>query len=765
MKQSIFIAMAASALALTACGGSTAQRAIPEDKAMEDRIEKILSGLSLEDKVGQMMQITADPLYDPATGELTPYADKVLTEYRAGSILNVITGHAESPEMYRPFIDKLQDKALAANGIPVLYGLDQIHGASYITGAVLFPQEIALAASFNDALAYELGQVAAYETRAANVHWVFTPTLDLSRNQSWPRVWESFGEDPYLQSRMGVQETLGLQGPDPNHIGPENVAVSIKHYLAYGASTSGQDRTPSSVSYRELKEKYLPPFKACIEAGALTLMVNSALNDGIPFHANKLLLTGWAKEELGWDGMIVTDWADIKNIWERDHVTATYKDAVALAINAGVDMVMEPYDITVADLIRDLALEGRIPMSRIDDAVRRVLRVKMRLGLFEDPYGKAQSYPKFGCDEFAQKAYRAAVEGEVLLKNENSILPLSKDSRILVVGPNANSMRSLGGGWNYSWQGDIADDPAYTAQYNTIYEALKSKFASVEYVPALEYPKMEYDYRRETVGDYNAAVRAARKADVIVACVGENSYCETPGNLVDLNLSSNQKDLVKALAATGKPIVLVLNEGRPRLINDIEPLAQAVVSVLLPGNYGGDALASLLCGEENFSAKLPYTYPKYPNKLNTYDYKLSENRATMEGMYNYDATIDAQWPFGHGLSYTEFKYSNLRVDKKDFSAGDVIKVSVDVTNTGKVEGKEAVLLFSSDLYASVAPDVKRLRDFTKISLAPGQTQTVTFDLKADDLAFVDHELKWTLEEGEFRLAVGGESVIVNCVKK
>ncbi len=749
---------------LSSCGKKPAA-AIPEDSHIERQIDKILSGLSLEDKLGQMVQITADPLYNHQNGGLSDYGRKCLRDYRIGSVFNTITGSASTPEFFHSFIDTLQKEALAVNGIPILYGLDQIHGASYMTGATLFPQEIALAASFNENLPYEMGRIAAYETRAGGVHWVFTPTLDLSRNQCWPRMWESYGEDPLVQTRMGVQETLGLQGSDPNHVGPENVAVSIKHFMAYGAPISGQDRTPSSVSYRELKEKYFPPFKACIEAGALTLMVNSAINDGLPFHANKTLLTCWVKEGLNWDGMIVTDWADIRNVWERDHVTETYREAIALSINAGVDMIMEPYDVTVADTLRDLVLEGKVPQSRIDDAVRRILRVKFRLGLFDDPYGKAQAYPKYGSSDFASAAYRAALESEVLLKNENALLPLAKDSKILLLGPNASSMRPLGGGWNYSWQGEKGEDAFYTGSYNTIYEALKAKFSSVEYLPVLEYPKDKFvDYRVEYRSDYAPAVRAAAKADVVVICIGENSYCETPGNLTDLNLSQNQKDLVKAVSRTGKPIVLVLNEGRPRIISDIEPLADAVVSVLLPGNYGGDALATLLCGEENFSAKLPYTYPKYPNKLNTYDYKLCENRAVMEGMYNYDASVDVQWPFGFGLSYTDFEYANLRADKSEFRPGDTIGVSVDVTNTGKVAGKEPVLLFVSDLYASVAPDVRRLRDFTKISLEPGQTTTVTFHVKADDLAFVDHELNWKLEPGDFRFAVGGQSLMLRCVE-
>lgn len=761
MKKNFFALMCLSAL-LCSCK-SEKPRAIPQDPEIEAKIEKLLSKMTLEEKIGQMTQINADIVIQRGTNQLSEYGENLIRKYKIGSILNTLEGEASTPEVYREFIKQIQEVSLDEMGIPCLYGLDQIHGASYTIGSVLFPQEIGVAASFNDELAHTMGMVGAYETRACNVPWVFTPTLDLSRNQLWPRMWESFGEDPLVQTRMGRALTLGLQGEDPNHIDANHVAVSLKHYLAYGAATSGQDRTPSMVSKRELKEKYFPAFKASIEAGALTVMVNSGLNDGIPFHSNKELLTDWLKEGLNWDGMIVTDWADIRNVYERDHVTHTYKEAVGLCINAGVDMIMEPYSTEVCDYLVELVKEKVVPMSRIDDAAARVLRVKFRLGLFDDPNSESKTFEKFACEEFKQSAYEAALESQVLLKNEKSVLPLSKDSRILLVGPNANSMRTLGGGWNYTWQGHLADKPQFTAQYNTIYEALSAKFKRVEYLPVLEYDPAG-DFQAEIKKDYSAAVRAARNADVIVAAIGENSYCETVGNINDLTLSSNQIELVKALATTGKPIVLILNEGRPRIIREIEPLADAVVSVLLPGNYGADALSTLLCGEANFSAKLPYTYPKYANRLNTYDYKLSENRATMGGLYNYEANIESQWPFAYGLSYTTFEYSNMKVDKSEFKAGDVIKVSIDIKNTGKVAGKEAVLLFSSDLVASVAPDVRRLRDYTKVSLEPGQSTTVVFSLKAEDLAFVNHDLEWVLEPGEFRLACGSESLSVTCVK-
>ena len=536
------------------------------------------------------------------------------------------------------------------------------------------------------------------------------------------------------------------------------MAVSLKHFIGYGVPVSGKDRTPAIIAPNDLREKFFAPFLACFRAGALTAMVNSASINGIPTHCNALLLSGWVKEELGWDGMLVTDWADIDNLFQRDHVAADKAEAVALGINAGIDMIMDPYDPECVNVIVALVKEGRIPQSRLDDAVRRVLRLKVRLGLFDKPVWD-YAYPEFGSEQFARESYAAALESEVLLKNEG-ILPLKENARILVTGPNANSMRTLNGGWSYTWQGD-AD--SYVPQYRTILEALQQRFPNVSYEPGVEYDMTPFLWQNEKGGNIAKAVQAASRADVIVACIGENTYCETPGNMDDLNLSENQKKLVKALTATGKPVVLILNEGRPRLIGDIEPLAAAVVDVMLPSNFGADALAALLSGDENFSGKLPFTYSKHINALHTYDYKVSEHRETMDGSYNYDAIMDVQWPFGHGLSYTEYAYSNLQVSASEFTADDVLKVSIDVTNTGARAGKEAVLLYSSDLVASLIPDVKRLRGFEKISLEPGETKTVQFELPASALAFVGADGKWRLEKGDFRLSCGGQSAMLKCI--
>lgn len=757
-KNTIVIAAAASVLLAVSCR-QTVSPAIPADRVIEKKIEKILSRMTLEEKVGQMTQITATAIADGL--EITPAGDSILRVHKVGSVLNTPGDIAQSPEAYCRFISELQRISLETTGIPCLYGLDHIHGTTYVAGGTLFPQEINIAATFNRDHAYNMGKVTAYESRAADVPWTFSPTMDLGRNPAWPRMWESFGEDVYLNAQMAVAETRGMQGDDPNHVGPYNIAACAKHFMGYGVPVTGQDRTPASIAASELREKHFEPFRECLRSGALSLMVNSASNNGMPFHCNAELLTGWVKEDLCWDGMIVTDWADINNLFTRERVASSKKEAVKLAINAGIDMAMVPYECQFAIDLKELVEEGEVPLSRVDDAVRRILRLKFRLGLFDNPDTRLADYPDFGSEKHAGLAYEAALESEVLLKN-NGILPLRKDVRILVTGPNANSMRTLNGGWSYTWQGHGASIPAFTEKYSTIYEALSAKFDNVKYVPGVEYDLQGVNWKHDEATGIREAVAAARASEVIIACVGENSYCETPGNDTDLNLSAAQMALVKALAETGRPLVLVLNGGRPRIIRDIEPLATAVVDILLPGNYGGDALAALLSGEENFSGKLPFTYPKYTNKFAVYDYKPSENQGTMEGVYNYNAVMDVQWPFGHGLSYTSFRYSDMRVSGAVFGPDDILKVKVDVTNEGQIAGKESVLLFSSDLYASSTPDVRRLRAFTKVSLAPGETRTVEFDLPAKDLAFVDYNGKWTLEEGDFILSAGDQNCMVRC---
>ena len=756
-------ALTSIGLTLASCGSgqTSGAPAIPKDKAIENKVESVLKTLTLEEKAGQMVQLTSETFCTDGLVD-TAKVRHLVREYKIGSFLNMIGVSSRPRAITAEQIKKIQDITMDELGIPMIYGLDMIHGATYLDDATFYPQEVNLAATFDRSYANMMGKVIAYESRAAMTPWVFSPVMDLSRNPCWPRVWESWGEDPYLQSEMSVAETVGAQGHDPNHIGLENVAVSIKHYLGYGATASGKDRTPAYVAPDDLREKYFRPFKECMQAGALTLMVNSASINGVPVHASHEYLTEWAKEQLGWDGLAVTDWADINNLYTREHIAANRVEAVAAGINAGIDMIMDPYDPEVCKDIITAVNEKMIPMSRIDDAVRRVLRLKARLGLFENPVWNVDHYDKFACKGFQANAYEAAVESMVLLKNEDNVLPIQAGKKILVTGPNANSMRTLNGGWSYTWQGD-ADN--FASHHNTILEALKNVYGekNVSYVAGVNYDMTPMMWDKEINIDIDAAVRAARNADIIVACIGENSYCETPGNINDLNLSSNQKELVKRLAKTGKPIVMVLNEGRPRIINDIEPLAKAVVDIMLPGNYGGDALASLIAGKENFSGRLPFTYSKYVNSLHTYDYKVSENVQTMGGLYNYDATMDVQWPFGAGLSYTRFEYSDLKsVSPVQFNAGDLLSFEVTVKNTGNVKGKESVLLFSSDIVASKVPDVKRLRQFTKVELNPGESKTVRLEFPAHELAFVGHDGKWRLEKGEFRIACGTESMMIVC---
>lgn len=757
--------MCAGAIALAV--GQTAP-AIPSDPVIEANIQQWLKKMTLEEKIGQMCEITIDVVTDfekSRDGFTLSEAmlDTVIGKYKVGSLLNVPLSVAQKKEVWAKAIRQIQEKSMKEIGIPCIYGVDEIHGTTYTLDGTLFPQGVNMGATFNRALVRRGAEISAYETKASCVPWTYAPVVDLGRDPRWPRMWENYGEDAYLNTVMGVEAVLGFQGSDPNHIGRYNVAACVKHYMGYGVPVSGKDRTPSAIPRSELREKHFAPYLAAIRAGALSVMVNSAVDNGMPFHANKELLTDWLKRDLNWDGLIVTDWADINNLCTRDHIAATKKEAIKIAINAGIDMSMVPYETSFCTYLKELVEEGEVPMSRIDDAVARVLRLKYRLGLFDNPYWDIAEYDKFGSPEHADGALCAAEESEVLLKNDGNLLPLKQGTKILLAGPNANLMRCLNGGWSYSWQGHRADE--FAGAYNTIYEALCNKFGkdNITYEPGVTYAPYKNDnWWEENPAEIEKAVAAAANADVIIACIGENSYCETPGNLNDLTLSANQRNLVKALAATGKPVILVLNEGRPRIINDIEPLAKAVVHVMLPGNYGGDALANLLAGDVNFSGKLPYTYPKYINSLATYDYKPCENVGQMAGNYNYDAVMDVQWPFGFGLSYTSYAYSNLKVDKSSFAPGDVITVSVDVTNTGSVEGKESVLLYSSDLVASSTPDIKRLRGFDKISLKPGETKTVTLKLAADDLAFVGYDGLWRLEKGDFVLACGGKTVTVTC---
>ena len=817
MNKKVFLSLALATSMFTATAQQVAP-AIPRDEKIEQQVEAWLQKMTLEEKIGQMCELTIDVLQqrtNPFEGLnmenlkvadlqkiLKKYGiekefdlsggipdkdvmmkiymriqgiesqkgfqlseamlDSVIGKYKVGSILNVPNGKAQTVQKWQEIIKRIQEKSMEEIGIPCIYGVDQIHGTTYTLGGTFFPQGVNMGATFNRELTRRGAEISAYETKAGSIPWTYAPVTDLGRDPRWPRMWENYGEDCYLNAEMGREAVLGYQGNDPNHIGDNSVAACMKHYMGYGVPVSGKDRTPSSITEQDMREKHFAPYLEMVKNGALSVMVNSAMNNGLPFHANYELLTEWLKNDLNWDGMIVTDWADINNLYSRDHIAKDKKEAIKLAINAGIDMSMDPYDWKFCTLLKELVEEGEVPMSRIDDAVRRVLRLKYRLNLFEKPYYDLKDFPLFGSAEHAAAALKAAEESLVLLKNTDGILPLAKGKKILLTGPNANSMRSLNGGWSYTWQGSNAED--CSEPYNTILEAFTNKFGAenIIYEAGVTYNE-KGNWWDENAPEIEKAVAAAAQADYIVACIGENSYCETPGNLTDLTLSENQRNLVKALAKTGKPIILVLNEGRPRIIADIEPLSKAVVNVMLPGNYGGDALANLVAGDSNFSGKMPYTYPKEINSLITYDYKPCEHIGKqMEGAYNYDAVVNVQWAFGYGLSYTTFAYSNLKVDKTSFTADDVLTFTVDVKNTGSRVGKESVLLFSSDLVASLTPDNRRLRAFDKVELQPGETKTVTLKVKGSDLAFVGYDGKWILEEGDFRMQVGDQVVGVAC---
>lgn len=758
----ILLSISLLALAYTA---SANVPVIKSDPKIEAQVEQTLKKLTLEEKIGQMMELVTD-LFGANDKNGVFYIDEhktdsILSRYKIGSILNAPNTCAPTAKQWEKYIAQIQKISMKRIGIPCVFGLDQNHGSTYTQGGTLFPQNINVAATFNREIARRSAEATAYETRAVSIPWTYSPTVDLGRDARWPRIWENFGEDCYLSSEMGKAMVYGFQGEDPNNIDQYHIATSMKHFMGYGVPWTGKDRTPAYISPADLREKHFAPFLAGLQAGALTVMVNSASVNGMPMHANKEFLTGWLKEETGWDGVLITDWADINNLYTREMVAKDKKDALRIAINAGIDMIMEPYSCDACGYLVELVKEGKIPMSRIDDACRRVLRMKYRLDLFKNPTQKLKNYPKFGGEEFAKLALEGATESMVLLKNEGNILPLQHGKKILLTGPNANQMRCLDGGWSYTWQGHRADE--FAGKYNTIYEAFCNVYGKENVIlnQGVTYNE-KGKYWEENEPQIQGAVAAAKDADVIVACIGENSYTETPGNLTDLWLSENQRNLVKALAQTGKPVILVLNEGRPRLIADIEPLAQGIINILIPGNMGGDALANLVSGKSNFSGKMPYTYPKEINSLANYDFKKSEEVGTMEGAYDYNAKITQQWGFGYGLSYTSYKYSNLKVSQSDFRHGDIIKVSVDVKNTGKVAGKESVLLFSSDLIASMVPDGRRLRAFDKVELQPGETKTMTFELKADDLAFVGWNGKWRLEEGDFKLMIADQSADIHC---
>jgi beta-glucosidase len=726
--------------------------------AIESKINAIVKKMTLEEKVGQMAQVSIESLGKIENGTFVFTEEKfrdAVVNYKIGSMLN--TPGLQNAQQWNDIIGQVQKAAMETRlKIPVLYGLDDNHGVNYVAGATLFPQQIGQAATWNRDLVYNAGIITAYESRAASVPWTFSPVLDLGTNPEWPRIWEDYGEDPYLDGQMGIQFIKGVQDPLGSK---DKLAVSVKHYMAYSDPKSGQDRTDAWIPENYLREYHLPAFRDAVQAGARTVMVNSALINGIPAHINKHILTDILKKELGFTGFVVSDWQDIENVYRRDHITKDIKGAIRLAVNAGIDMSMIPYDYKefCTDLIA-LVKEGEVPMSRIEDAVTRIIRVKEELDLFTTPMTYLKDYPKFGCAEFEKAAYNTAAESITLLKNENNILPIAKNEKLLITGPNANSMRTLNGGWTYTWQGEMTD--RYAEKYNTILKAVQKKFGTdhVVYEEGVAY-NMEGKYYEDSIQNIDAAVKAAAGVDYILLCVGENSYTETPGNLNDLSLSDNQLALADAMIKTGKPVIMILNEGRPRIIYRLEPGAAAILDIYLPSNYGADALADILTGDVNPSGKLPITYPRHTNSLVSYIHKPSEGEGNPQGGDFYP-----QYPFGFGLSYTSFEYSNLSVDKKSFSPAESAAIKVTVKNTGNREGKEVVQLYTSQLIAALTPDVKRLRGFEKVDLQPGESKTVTFRLALKDLAYVNTENKRILEAGDFKIHVGNQSTLIKVNK-
>ncbi len=803
-------------VAIVSCGERNAHR------IMEKKIDSIMRGLSLDGKIGQMILLESrmvayrDQKYESNNlmvldeGELSDIirdagledrmnaarlislrdsgSDSALYEYytlsmalnsgwsfrldedrmkcvfgehHVGALLNMMGTEGDSLGVWRPSMKILENASKDYNdGLPLIYGLDQVHGPTYIFGGTMFPQQIGLAATFNPELVKELGEMNAYETRAGGIRWIYGPSMDLAVKPSWPRVYESWGEDPYLTSVMATSYLQGIQGSDPDKIDSFHALACVKHYLGYGSPDNGLDRTTTTISEPELREKHFEPFRKAVMAGVASVMTNSSIVNGEPGVCNRRFLTEWLKEGLDWDGVIVTDWGDVTDLYSLYKVAPDMKSAIAMAVNAGVDMLMVPSSLEFGPALKELVSEGTVKRERIDDAVRRILRMKYRAGLFQDAV--PAEYPLFGSYEFSHKAYLAAVESAVLLKNEDGVLPIPGGSKILVCGPNANTMRGLNGGWTYSWQGSNVEK--YYEPYETILTAMRKRFgaSNIIYEPGVEYD-LDGDWADEKVPQIAKAVDAARRADCIVACIGENSYAETRGNVLDLNLSENQKNLVKALCKTGKPVILVINSGRPRIISDLVPSVKAVVNIMLPGNYGAEALCSLLSGDENFSGKMPITYPAHANAFTNYYFKVLEDRSTTPGIYNYENHANVQWWFGDGLSYTTFKYDNFRADMVSFRPGDTISFSIDVTNTGEREGKETVMLYTSDdISSDILPDNRRLRAFKKITLVPGEKKTVILSVPSKDLAHVGPDGKWHLEKGGFTVMSGGQFLKIYC---
>jgi beta-glucosidase len=720
------------------------------------RIDALVARMTLEEKVGQMTQLQIGMVTTGAnqTIRIDPAKlEKAIVKYGVGSILNV-QEQALSVDAWHDIIRQIQEASQRTRlKVPVIYGIDSIHGANYVQGSTLFPQEIGMAATWNPALMQRAEELAAMETRAAGIPWSFSPVLDIGRQPLWPRFYETFGEDPYLATVMGVAFIRGLEGEDVSS--PTHVAASLKHYMGYSFPLNGRDRTPAWIPENYLREYFLPTFAAAVKAGARTVMVNSAEINGTPGHVNRHILTDILRGELGFKGFVVSDWEDIKKLVTQWKVAADEKEATRMSIMAGIDMSMVPSDYSFADDLVALVKEGSVPMSRIDEAVRRILRVKFELGLFDNAMPDAALKASVGQNSSRDVALQAARESMTLLKNEGSLLPLAKNRKVLVTGPTANSLVPLNNGWTYVWQG--SEVSLYPKDRPTILQALEGKLGkNLTYEPGTRITLPPGSTSNNTPTDVNeevdipAAVRAARDADVVVLCLGEGSYTETPGNITDLNLPDVQLRLAEAIEATGKPVVLVLVEGRPRVINRIVDKAQAILMAYNPGNEGGVAVADVLTGDYNPSGRLPFTYPRTVNGLVTYDHKLFETEATSYG----NMAFNPQFEFGHGLSYTTYAYSDLRLGQKSLPSNGTESVSVTVKNTGTRAGKETLILYVRDVVASIAPPGKRVRRFAKVYLEPGESRTLTFTLRPEDLSFIGADNRPVVEPGDFEVMVG-----------
>ena len=707
--------------------------------------------LTLKQKAGQMTQVAMDLVFQGDTYVLTQPAEfdeaklsYILDSLEIGSLLNHPSNNWVSPQEWQGYLQRIQAKATARTGVPVIFGQDAIHGANYIAGATLYAQPLGVAATFNRDLARDLAKMTAYELKAASIPWNFSPAMDVGRNPVWPRTWESFGEDVYLNQQMGLATLRGYQGEDVGSA--NNVVACLKHFTGYGSAFTGRDRTPAYLPERQLREYYLPQYQAAIDAGALTIMANSGEVNGIPTHANQWLLTDILREEMGFEGLLISDWEDVRFLNYRHKVAPTLKDAVRMAIEAGIDMSMTAAFTDFPKLLIELVEEGAVPLERINRSVARVIAVKVKAGLYQKNVFEPAAYAQFGGEEHNRKSRQSAEESIVLLKNDGLQLPIKPDQKIFLTGPTANSMRSLNGGWTYSWQGENGDE--YLKRYNTILEAMQRKFGDrAIYAKGVG---MGEDV------DESTALALARTADVIVACVGESSYTEVKGNINNLALPREQQAYLEKLAELGRPIVLVVTAGRPRIITDMVRASQAVLFLPYPGPHGGDALAGILAGDVNPSGRLPLTYPRDANALVTYDHK---NTETVENGYS------PLFPFGLGLGYSTFRYSDITLSQAELSDGGSLTASLTVTNTGDRNAKHSVLLFTRDEYATITPSARRLRDFHKVELAPGETEGITFTIRPEMLSFIGIENESVVEPGDFTVVIGDKEAAFKFVAK